>query len=446
MGCYGVIEKHRDAERIVSLHSEKPNPMETKPITLVHITTVPQSLMFVTGQVGYMKARGFEIVGLSSPGEMLTRFAEREGVPVHAVEMPRRVTPWRDVFALLKLVRLLRRIRPQIVHAHTPKGGLLGMLSAWIARIPVRIYHMHGLPFVTATGWTRWLLMRSEQVSCGLADQVLCVSSSARALAVEAGLCRADKVTVLLQGSINGVDALNRFNPANVPPSARNGTRLKYGIPADATVVGFIGRIVRSKGIVDLAKAWERLRADFPALHLLLVGPLEPQDPIPGDVEASLRKDSRVHLIGEEWDTPALYAAMEVLVLPTYREGLPGVLLEAAAMQVPVVATSVTGCVDVVEDGITGLLVPPHDPESLARAIRTYLEDPDLRLKHGLAARAWILRAFRPERVWQAIYEEYLNLLEKKRIPAPDAGIAATQGESSKKVGRAGRRLVNTSG
>ena len=420
--------------------------MKTKPITLVHITTVPQSLTFVTGQVGYMKARGFEIVGLSSPGELLTRFAEREGVPVHAVEMPRRVTPWRDVLAVLKLVRLLRRIRPQIVHAHTPKGGLLGMLSAWIARTPVRIYHMHGLPFVTATGWTRRLLMWSERVSCRLAHQVLCVSSSARDVAVETGLCRADKVKVLLQGSVNGVDAVDRFNPANVPPSVRNRTRLKYGIPADATVLGFIGRIVRSKGLVDLAKAWGRLRADFPALHLLLVGPLEPQDPIPRDVEASLRKDSRVHLIGEEWDTPALYAAMDVLVLPTYREGLPGVLLEAAAMQVPVVATNVTGCVDVVHDGVTGTLIPPYDSERLAAAIRRYLQDPELRRRHGAAARDRVLREFRPEEIWQAVYEEYLELLEEKGIPAPDAGIAATQAEPPKRVGIESQQLAKTSG
>lgn len=416
MGCGGAIENHQDAGRLVGLHSEKPNHMETKLLTLVHITTVPQSLGFVTGQVGYMKARGFKVVGLSSPGELLTRFAEREGVPVHAVEMPRRVTPWRDVLAVLKLVRVLRRIRPQIVHAHTPKGGLLGMLSAWISRTPVRIYHMHGLPFVTAAGWTRRLLMWSERVSCKLAHQVLCVSSSARALAVEAGLCRADKIKVLLRGSINGVDAVDRFNPANVPRSSRKETRLKYGVPADAMVLGFIGRIVRSKGLVELAKAWDQLRADFPALHLLLVGPLEPQDPIPRDVEASLRKDSRVHLIGEEWDTPALYAAMDVLVLPTYREGLPGVLLEAAAMQVPVVATSVTGCVDVVQDGMTGLLVPPHEVTSLTGAIKTYLQDAELRHRHGTAARDWVLREFRQEGIWQAVYQEYVRCLLRKGL------------------------------
>lgn len=421
------------------------NDTETKPITLVHITTVPQSLTFVMGQVGYMKARGFNVVGLSSPGEWLNRFAEREGVPVHAVEMPRRVTPWRDLLAVLKLVRLLSRIRPEIVHAHTPKAGLLGMLSAWIVRTPVRIYHMHGLPFVTATGLTRRLLIWSEKISCRLAHQVLSVSVSCRALAVETGLCRADKIKVLLKGSINGVDAVDRFNPDNMPRSSRKETRWKYGIPTDATVLGFIGRIVRSKGLVELTKAWGQLRADFPALHLILVGPLEPQDPIPGDVEASLRKDPRVHLIGEEWDTPALYAAMDLFVLPTHREGLPIVLLEAAAMQVPVVATSVTGCVDVVQNGVTGLLVPPCDAAGLAGALRTYLHDGKLRQRHGAAARDRALREFRPEGIWQAVYEEYLKLLEKKRIPVPDTGIAVSLGESSEKVVGSERRLLNTS-
>jgi len=446
MGCGGAVENHQDAGRLVSLNSEKTNHMKKKLLTLVHITTVPESLAFVTGQVGYMKARGFEIVGLSSPGEMLTRFSEREGVPVHAVEMPRRITPWRDVLALLKLVRLLIRIHPQIVHAHTPKGGLLGMLSAWIVRTPIRIYHMRGLPFTTAAGWRRRLLMWSERISCGLADRVLCVSSSARQLAVDSHLCRPEKIAVLAGGSGNGVDAAQNFNVSNISPSLREETRRRCNLPQDALVLGFIGRIVRDKGIIELAGAWKELREEFPDLHLLLVGPHEPQDPIPTEIDRTLHGDPRVHFLGKVPNTPPLYAVMDVLALPTYREGFPNVLLEAAGMKVPVVATRVTGCTDAVHDGVTGMLVPPCDAARLAGALRTYLQDGELRHSHGAAARDRVLREFRPEGIWQAIYEEYLALLEKKRIPAPDAGIAANPGESSKKVGRAGRRLVNTSG
>ena len=153
-------------------------------IKLVHVTTVPQSLFFLRGQVGYMKERGFDIHGLSSPGEFLSRFAEQEHVAVHPVEMPRRITPMRDLAAVVRIWNVLRQVRPQIVHAHTPKGGVLGMVSAWLARIPVRIYHMRGLPFTTASGWKRALLIWSERISCRLADQVFCVSSSVRQVAL----------------------------------------------------------------------------------------------------------------------------------------------------------------------------------------------------------------------------------------------------------------------
>jgi len=161
------------------------------------------------------------------------------------------------------------------------------------------------------------------------------------------------------------------------------------------------------------------LRNEFPDLHLLMVGPIEPEDPIPSQVEELLHKDPRVHLIGEEWDTPPLYATTDIVVLPTYREGLPTVLLEAAAMSLPVVATRVPGCLDVVEDGITGTLVPPQDSQRLAEAIRSYLKDPELRRKHGTAARERVIREFRQEMIWLATYEEYVQCLLKKKLALP---------------------------
>jgi glycosyltransferase involved in cell wall biosynthesis len=288
--------------------------------------------------------------------------------------------------------------------------------------------------------------MWSERISCGLADQVLCVSVSVRQLAVNSRLCRPEKIAVLAQGSGNGVDAAQQFNDSNISPSLREETRRRCNIPQGALVLGFIGRIVRDKGIIELAGAWKELRKEFPDLHLLLVGPHELQDPIPAEIDRTLHGDPRVHFLGEVSNTPPLYAVMDVLALPTYREGFPNVLLEAAGMKVPVVSTQVPGCTDAVQDGVTGMLVPPCDAASLAGALRTYLHDGELRRRHGAAARDRVLREFRPEGIWQAIYEEYLELLEKKRIPVPDAGLAANLGESSKKVGRAGRRLVKTSG
>jgi glycosyltransferase involved in cell wall biosynthesis len=386
--------------------------------TLLHVTTIPMSLVFLRGQVGFMKARGFRIHALSSPGADLDAFGEEEGVPVYPVSMTRRITPARDVAAIAAMVGVIRRVRPDVVHAHTPKGGLLGMISAAVARVPVRIYHMRGLPLMGATGVRRRILALTERVSCRLAHRVICVSHSVRDEAVAAGLCAPDRIRVLLGGSGNGVDASGRFDPDALDEAAGAHTRERFGIPAGATVIGFVGRLVRDKGIVELAAAWQELRSN-PRLHLLLVGPWEPQDPVPAGVERALREDPRVHLAGMDWNTPPLYAAMDVVALPTYREGFPNVPLEAAAMRLPVVATRVPGCVDAVADGSTGTLVPPRDAAALAAALRRYVDDAGLRLVHGAAARDRALREFGREAIWEALYAEYRELLDDRRMPAP---------------------------
>lgn len=377
---------------------------------LVHVTTVPISLAFLRGQLGFMKARGFEVEVISSPGAFLDDFGREQDVPAHAIEMTRKITPLRDLLALARIVRTLRRIRPEIVHAHTPKGGLLGMVGALLARAPVRVYHLRGLPMVTATGGRRALLRWTERIACLAAHEVLCVSHSLREVALYEGLCAPGKIKVLASGSGNGVDTERRFEPQHLT-TARAVTRLRYGIPGDAIVIGFVGRLVRDKGLLELFAAWQALSLGRPALHLLIVGMLEERDRLPPEAVAMLSSDPRIHWKGEDWDVPPLYAAMDIVALPTYREGFPNVPLEAAAMELPVVATSVPGCTDAIEDGVTGLLVPPRDAVALAAALRRYVEDPALRRAHGRAARARVARLFRPEQVWEALHAEYGRLL-----------------------------------
>jgi glycosyltransferase involved in cell wall biosynthesis len=387
-------------------------PGRRRSALLIHVVTVPQTLRFLRGQIGYLQARGLHVAAVASPGEFAFSFSQEEGIPVYEIEMTRRITPLRDLLALWKLYRLFCSFQPTIVHAQTPKAGILGTLAAFFARVPIRVYHIRGLPFDSSQGSRRIVLRWTERISCKLAHRVLAVSHSMRKIAIREGLCAVEKIAVPAEGSGNGVDAEGKFDPAKFGESARAETRRELGLPGEAIVIGFVGRLVRDKGIVELAQAWKNLKEDYPSLFLLIVGPLESQDPIPAGILQTLEDDVRVRLTGRAEDVRPLYAAMDVVAQPTYREGFPNVPLEAAAMALPVVATLVPGCVDAVVDGETGILIAPHDAKQLEGALRQYIETPELRRLHGQKGRERVLREFRPEEVWQAVYSEYVQLLQ----------------------------------
>jgi glycosyltransferase involved in cell wall biosynthesis len=384
------------------------------PLRLVHVTTVPASLWgFFEGQIGYMLGRGFQVEAISSPGEYLERFAAREGVVVHAIPMTRRITPCRDLVSLVRLWGKLRQLKPDIVHAHTPKAGLLGTLAAWLARISLRVYHVHGCPFTAARGLRRRLLRWMERLACWCATEVWAVSDSLSMMLISEKLCPERKIRVIAKGTINGIDASRRFAPHRFPPNTRLLLRSSLGIPKSAIVVGYVGRLVRDKGLTELVEAWRLLREQFPDLHLLVVGPFELQDPLAADIEATLREDPRIHLTGMVTDTAFAYSTMDLCILPSYREGFGLVALEAAAMELPVVATNIPGCIDAVQNGVTGTLVPPRNYQALTQAILAYLSDPHLRQRHGSAGRQRVLRDFQREHVWEATWREYTRLLEQ---------------------------------
>lgn len=378
---------------------------------LVHIATVPESLGFVAGQVDYLVDRGWSVSVATAPGRHLDDFARRHDVNAYAVEMARAITPAADLDSVARLTDLLLDLDPDVVHGHTPKGGLLAMLAARAARVPARVYHMRGLLTLTASGRRRQLFKSVERTSCSLAHHVICQSESLRSVAVAQRLVRPDKVSVLGRGG-NGVDALGRFDPENV---SGLDVRKELRIADDDVVVGFVGRIVRDKGIVELLDAWRVVKARHPTARLLVVGPFEVRDAVPLDVERALRDDPRVHLVGFVRDTPRYYEAMDFLVLPSHREGFPNAPLEAAAMGLPCITTDAVGCVDAVADNITGLIVPVGDSAALAVAIETYVADQTLRALHGASARARVLSDFRPEDRHVATLRLYERLLEGGR-------------------------------
>jgi len=374
---------------------------------LVHATTIPlTAVSFLTGQLSWYRRQGFDVTLVSSPGKDLTEFSRREGIPVRAVPMKRSISPVSDLRSVGLCVQLLREVKPDIVHAHTPKAGLVAMLAARVVRVPIRIYHLHGLRFESETGPKRKLLLWAESVACSSATDVLSVSHSVQDVAIRERLCAPSQIRVLHRGSINGLDS-SRFCPDRHGLKLRKQTRDEFGIPPDAHVLGFVGRLVRDKGIRELASAWKQLRVDFPRLHLLLVGAFESGGSLPDVVKRALQSDDRVHMPGWKWETERYYAAMDLLTLPSYREGMAYSLLEGASMGLPIVTTQVTGCLDAIVNGQTGTAVPHADAPALVTAIQRYLRDPELRRQHGAAGRVRILRDFRPHDVWRATCEHY---------------------------------------
>ncbi len=378
---------------------------------VVHVLTVADSLIFINTLVEKAQERGFEVTVVTSPDQRLGDFGRRLGVRVVPLEMPRRVTPLGDWVALNALHRLFERLRPDIVHSHTPKGGLLGTLAAHAAQVPVRIYHMRGLAFVTQRGAMRALLKSTELLSCSAATRVICQSHSLRSAALEDRLVSAEKSEVVLQGS-NGVDSDQRFDPARFP-GRREALRAEWKVPPKGVVFAFVGRLVRDKGLPELVEAFERLARTSAGAVLVLAGPWEARDPVPAETRRRIDSHPRIMVLGPVAEPAAIYAASDVVVLPSHREGFPNVPLEAAAMERPVVSTRVAGCSDAVADGQTGLLVEVADVPALEGAMRRYLEDTALRQKHGLAGRQRVVRDFRRENVANALVDVYLRELSR---------------------------------
>jgi glycosyltransferase involved in cell wall biosynthesis len=388
-------------------------------VHVMHVTTVPQTLIFFRGQVGYLKQNGFDVTVVSSPGPWLDRFAALEHVPAVAVPISRRVTPLADLASLWRLVRVVLRHKPDIVHSHTPKAALLGTVAARLARRRA-VLSIFGLPQMTLGGAARAILNGKTRFECALAHRVWCDSFSMREFLIAHKLCRSDKIVVLGHGSVCGVDAEGVFNPARFSADERRARKRTWHIPPDAVVIGFVGRIVRDKGIHELGAAWRALRVRYPNLHLLLVGDAEPTDPIDAQTDSMLRRDERVHRTGHQDDVAPLYAMMDLFVMPSYREGFGVSNVEAAALSVPVVATRIPGCVDSVADGTTGTLVPPRNAEALTEAIVRYLDDPGLRRLHGEAGRRRVLAEFVPPRIWSELAGLYRSVLHPAQVPDAD--------------------------
>jgi len=378
---------------------------------LAFIVTAPVSTIFFRGQVKYLREAGYRVTFITSPGPQSAAI-EAEGGEFIGVPMEREISIFKDAVSLWRLWRVLRRIRPDVTNVGTPKAGLLGGLAARLAGVPQRVYTLHGLRLETATGMLRRLLIMMERMACRDAQYVRCVSPSVRDRAIQLKLVKSEKTYVVGRGSSNGVDfELFRKTAQRIKEATE--LRRQFKIPEWAPVIGFAGRFTRDKGIAELYRAFVRVKQTFPDVRLLLLGDFEGGDAVDAAVRQGLETEPGVIFAGMVKDTPRYYAAMDLLALPTYREGFPNVPLEAQASGVPVVTTRVTGAVDSILDGVTGRLVPAQDAEALAEALIELLGNPERRKRMGKLAAAWVEDRFRREAVWEELVKDYRRILQK---------------------------------
>lgn len=377
---------------------------------IVYVVTSPMSAgTLLCGQLSYLRQQGWDVVLVCGSSSEVTTIAAREGVRAVVLPLSRRPNPLQDLRVLVALSRLLKLERPEIVNFSTPKAGLLASMAASWQRIPVKVYVLRGLRYEGLRGLARWGMRTLEQIPCRLADEVLCVSHSLRAQAIADHLASPDKLTVLGNGSSNGVN-LERFDRRMYLSSDRDSLKRSLGIPVDAVVFGFVGRIVRDKGIIELAEAFRELKKHCPSVALVIVGPLEEGSKAVADWRKWLREDPDVYCVGEQSAPEHYYAVMDVLVLPSYREGFPNVALEAAAMSVAVITTSATGCRDAVIDEVSGTIVPIRDSSALFTAMLRYCQEAEIATRQGAEGRRVVEDQFEQGEFWKLLEEKYVSL------------------------------------
>lgn len=360
---------------------------------------------FIGGQFRYFEKKGYRLHVVCSASEYLSGYAAEQGFDYREVPVKRSLSPWRDLLSVLAICRYIREKNIGIVVGHTPKGGLLAMLAGWLMRVPNRIYFRHGLVYQTSHGLKRLMLMMVDRLTSLLAHKIVCVSESVLQQSIADKLAPARKQRILGHGTCCGIDTEGRFNPENIDGSKLQSMKGRWGICRDDWVIGYSGRLVHDKGIVELVDAYRLLRSEesIPNLRLLLVGPFEERDALPTDIQEYIRSDEGIVWTDfQNADMEYFYAMMNVYVIASYREGIPTGALEAQSMGVPVVTSRATGCIDCIVEGRTGLFVG-HDGRELADAV--------LRICHGeiagRAGRQWVRENFENHIVWEDIERLY---------------------------------------
>ena len=375
-------------------------------IKIVRATTVPLSLdVFCEGVLSELSDQ-YEVIALSSPGELLTKVAVREGVRTIAVPMERHISPIKDLKALITLAKVFHKENPSMVHSMTPKAGLLCMMAGWLTRVPVRVHTFTGLVFPTATGLKRKILMATDWLTCVCATHIIPEGEGVKNDLLNNGITK-KPLKILGYGNVKGVD----MEYYRVSEEIR--VKSEELRKPDTFTFLFVGRIVGDKGINELCEAFDKL-SGMAKVRLLLVGPYEDSlDPISQKSKEIIERNSSIESVGGKFGDELLpyYTASDCFVFPSYREGFPNTVLEAGAMGLPSIVTDINGSREIIVEGENGVIVPSHDANALFDAMLNMMKDKDARQKMAGNARQMIASRFEQGFVRKCLYDFYDEVL-----------------------------------
>ncbi|MBT8304343.1 MAG: glycosyltransferase family 4 protein [Bacteroidia bacterium] len=397
---------------------------------IVRITTVPKAMGLLKGQLKFMTDH-YEIIGISSSGidhstsevgkkdgieeipsdHTLEQARIREGIRVIPVELTRKITPIKDLISVWQLYRIFKKEKPFIVHSHTPKAGTLGMLAAFLARVPHRLHTIAGMPLLVATGPRRLLLDVVEKITYKCATMIYPNSFGLKDIILEEGYTKESKLKVIGKGSSNGIDT-SHFDPGKYSKEDRNELRKSLGIDDDDFVYLFVGRLVKDKGINELIQVFKELNDVHKKAKLVLVGPYEKDlDPLLPETEETINTHPNIKFVGWKNDVRPYFHISDVLTFPSYREGFPNVVMQSGAMGLPSIVTDINGCNEIVIEDENGLIVPPMNAKGLKDAMmKIYNCSRNDKLFDSDNNRQMIKDRYERRSIWKEILKEYQAL------------------------------------
>ena len=374
---------------------------------LIRITTIPISLeKLLSGQLQFMSSH-YDVIAVSSDKQKLEALGKSQNVAVFLLEMTRQITPLKDILAVVKLYFFLKKTKPFIVHTHTPKAGIVGMLAAKLAQVPIRLHTVAGLPLLETKGFKRKILNQIEKLTYHCATKVYPNSNGLLEIIQQNNFCKNDKLKVIANGSSNGIDT-SYFNPDLISDKQKLALKNELTIQSTDFVFLFVGRLVKDKGINELIGAFEKLQIEIPTIKLLLVGDFEDDlDPLLPTTINSINTNSNIIPVGFQNDVRPYFAVSNCLVFPSYREGFPNVVLQAGAMKLPSIVSNINGCNEIIEDHRNGLIIPVKNESALFDAMKKMANETQLVSEMKNNSRQIIVSNYDQKLVWEAILAEY---------------------------------------